>query len=682
MRQLDGLRAVAILVVLAYHSGVPGFDRGGFYGQDIFFVLSGFLITGLLLAEHDRMGKVSLAAFWSRRARRLLPALAVMLIATAAYVRFVAPPGQYLSFKGEALATAFYGSNWWLIGEGSNYFASTGAPSLLTHTWSLAVEEQFYLAWPVAVVLLLRGSRRRGVDGRRAVLVVSAALALASAAWMAVLHQGGASPSRLYYGTDTHSQCLLVGAALAAAWPAPAPGRVRLLALTGLIGAAATAAIVLTVAYSDTFAYDGGFLVLAVAVGALIAGVVGAPGSVPARILASWPAVRIGSISYGMYLWFLPVFTIIDHSATGLSGMALFGVRLGAVGAIAAASRCFVEAPVQRARLFRVQRSGRSATRPLVLGAGAVAAAAGMVAATVPGGLSAPSGSELASLQLPARIGAASAGGPGTWATSPAAGGPATRTLLITGDSTALTLGLALSGPAGAAGIRVVDDGRLGCGVAMSSRVLDHGVVSTPVPACNSAAPAAEQWPALLRQEVQRVRPAVVLVAAGRWEVLDRRPTDGAPWTAIDQAADARYVQAQLRLAIDVAAGEGARVLVATSPCFASGEEPDGSAWPEDGAARLRAYDAAVDAAVRAEVVADPGRAAVLDLGALVCPGGVYHQRLDGITVRAPDGIHYPFFSLSDPSAPDPDTLAETEKFGSWMFSRMLPALTAESGTG
>ena len=144
---LDGIRGVAIIVIMGYHGGVF-LTSGGFYSLDTFFALSGFLITSLLVAEWQRTGTVRLAAFWARRARRLLPALLLMLLGVAAYAAFLVPAGTYPTLRGDGFSALFYFANWHFIAVGSNYFDQTALTSPLTHTWSLAVEEQFYLVWP------------------------------------------------------------------------------------------------------------------------------------------------------------------------------------------------------------------------------------------------------------------------------------------------------------------------------------------------------------------------------------------------------------------------------------------------------------------------------------------------------------------------------------------------------
>ncbi len=210
---LDGLRAVALLIIMGYHFGV-GWLQGGFFSLDIFYVLSGYLITGLLVSEYRKRSAIKLSAFWLRRARRLLPALLIVLVAVTLMVRFAEPAGLYPDFRLSALSALFYFSNWWQIATSGNYFAATGPVSPLTHTWSLAVEEQFYLIWPLVVLAVMHLSRNF-VRGIRVLLVLSVAGAVASAVEMALLYHPTANTTRLYFGTDTHAQSILVGSVLA-----------------------------------------------------------------------------------------------------------------------------------------------------------------------------------------------------------------------------------------------------------------------------------------------------------------------------------------------------------------------------------------------------------------------------------------------------------------------------------
>ena len=210
MPALDGLRALAVLAVLLYHGNVS-WAHGGYFGVDAFFVLSGFLITGLLLAEWRDEGGINFKQFWVRRARRLLPALALVVVAVAVYAARYAMPIELHQLRRDALSTIGYVANWSQIFAHQSYFEQFAAPSALKHTWSLAIEEQFYLVWP----LLVFAAMRIGRGSKKVLLGGCLVLATASAIEMAVLYSPGHDPSRVYYGTDTRAQSLLIGAILA-----------------------------------------------------------------------------------------------------------------------------------------------------------------------------------------------------------------------------------------------------------------------------------------------------------------------------------------------------------------------------------------------------------------------------------------------------------------------------------
>src|ERR687894_1117737 len=208
---LDGLRALAVIAVLLYHAGISWIP-GGFLGVEVFFVLSGYLITALLLAEWRTKGSVDVKAFWLGRARRLLPALYLLLVVTLAYA-VVFLPGEVAGLREDVIAALGYVTNWYLVLGHESYFEAVGRPSLLKHLWSLAVEEQFYLFWPLVFWLGVSFGATRWRTRR--VLMAALGGAAISVALMAVLFVPGVDPSRLYYGTDTRAGGLLVGAALA-----------------------------------------------------------------------------------------------------------------------------------------------------------------------------------------------------------------------------------------------------------------------------------------------------------------------------------------------------------------------------------------------------------------------------------------------------------------------------------
>lgn len=356
---LDGLRALAVLAVLCYHLGFF-WARGGYLGVDLFFVLSGFLITSLLLEEHEDRGTIRLGSFWIRRARRLLPALFVMV---AAVFVFIVLEGRYgntdvvagidlSSLRDQALATLLYVANWQQVVTQHSYFAQFSAPSPLQHTWSLAIEEQFYLVWPfVTLGLVARGLVAR----RRLGIVVTVVLAIASTVLMAVLFQHAqADPYRVYYGTDTRLADLAIGAALA--WLTvrrpDTPPRIALavriaapFALGGLLVLMALAGSAQGV--PSAFMFDGGFLLASILCAIVIADV-RLPNSTLAAGFRWRPIVAIGIVSYGIYLWHWPVIVLVTPASSGLSGSSLLVARLAIIAGFVLASYYLVEQPVRR----------------------------------------------------------------------------------------------------------------------------------------------------------------------------------------------------------------------------------------------------------------------------------------------------------------------------------------------
>ncbi len=361
---LDGVRALAVLGVLFYH-GDQTWMRGGFLGVDVFFVLSGFLITTLIVEEFDRSGRVDFKQFYIRRARRLLPALILVLIVVGAATAFIYRDSA-ASFRADALASLFYVTNWWYIVADQSYFEAIGRPAFLQHLWSLAVEEQFYLIWPAIAVVLMRWRGRRGV------FWVALGGSILSTLWMIFLSVSNgfpleADPSRAYFGTDTHVMGLLLGAALAMVWR---PGRlstrltVGARAIITAIGAAALFGVIWffwQVGEYSPFMYRGGFLILSVLVVILIAAA-SHPGAPFGRVIGSQPWRYIGQRSYGLYLWHWPIFVItrpvLDIPLEGFANLAL---RLGLTFVVAELSYRYVEIPIRRGAIGRFFTQWREA---------------------------------------------------------------------------------------------------------------------------------------------------------------------------------------------------------------------------------------------------------------------------------------------------------------------------------
>ncbi len=353
---LDGLRAVAVAAVVLYHADVMWLP-GGFLGVDVFFVLSGFLITSLLLVELDRSGRIDFGRFYLRRARRLLPALVAVLIAVAFLVATVAYDSAS-GFRRDLPGALLYVSNWTSILTDLSYFEFIGRPPMLQHLWSLAVEEQFYIVWPSVALLAYRWRAGRGVA------IVALTLALGSTVAMLVGSVLGdmpasADPSRLYFGTDTHSMGILLGAALAVFWR---PGRTAavldprasaVISGAGVAGLAALIAMFVLFGEYSTTLYRGGFLLVAL-VSAVVVAAASHRGAAFGPLLGNKPMRWIGRRSYGIYLWHWPLFLVtrpgVDIPITGIPALAL---RLGLLLVIADLSYRFVEMPVRRGALGR-----------------------------------------------------------------------------------------------------------------------------------------------------------------------------------------------------------------------------------------------------------------------------------------------------------------------------------------
>ena len=658
IRALDGLRAVALLIIMGYHFGV-GWLQGGFFSLDIFYVLSGYLITGLLLDEYGKRHRVKLSAFWLRRARRLLPALLIVLVAVTVMVRFAEPAGLYPGLRMDALSALFYFSNWWQIAASGNYFVATGAVSPLTHTWSLAVEEQFYLIWPL-IVLIVMGLSRTVARGVRALLVLSVVGAVASAHEMALLFNPSANITRLYFGTDTHAQSILVGAALAcvmttvqmrrgAEGMAPSAHSHmlrRVLVLMGMAGFVGTLSLTYFQNGTSWFDYRGGFMLSAVSAAAIIIGAACVPGGPIAAVLSLRPLVWLGTISYGAYLWHYPVSIYLDAARTGLSGLALLTVRFASTILLATLSFYLVERPVMIGTFWRSVKAGIPAVSLL---AGTVAI---VLAGSTSDALATPSVAV-----LPNR---------------PAQPGRNTVPILLVGDSTALTLGFSLAYIPEEAkyGANVIDVGNEGCGVAEGRFVEVNGTTRAVTGACNSESPADAQWPALLQHDLSQYRPRVVVLLAGYWEVFDRTDPAGQV-TNITQPSYAGYVEDQLRRFVAIASSAGRHVVMMTAPYYDASELPNGKSPPQDDPTRVNDYNDLV----RDVALDNPHTVTLVRLNHIVSPNGRFTSAIGNITIRAPDGIHFAFYQPFDETVPMPDTLAQVASLARWLDPKLYPLI-------
>jgi peptidoglycan/LPS O-acetylase OafA/YrhL len=345
---IDALRAIAVLAVFLYHAGV-GWMPGGFLGVDVFFVISGYLITSLLLSERRSTGKVRLGQFWLRRARRLLPAVGVM-IAVTMIVAAIVEPDRLTELRGDAISSLAYVANWHFIFEHQSYFDQFQRPSLFRHLWSLSVEEQFYLFWPLAFAagMSLLGRKRLALG------VLAGAAASLALTWILF---DPSDASRVYYGTDTHAAGLLIGVALALVW-APwqlqraKPGRWcgPVLDAVGVIALGYLALSFLRVHDYDLALFHGGYLWLALASTAVIA-VIAHPAARLGGLLARPTLVWLGLRSYSFYLWHWPVLALTRPGLdVSLPRGVLIPLQLLVVLALADLSYRFVELPFRGKR--------------------------------------------------------------------------------------------------------------------------------------------------------------------------------------------------------------------------------------------------------------------------------------------------------------------------------------------
>jgi len=626
---LDGLRGIAVGAVLLYHGGVT-WMRGGFLGVDVFFVLSGYLITTLLLVEWGRTRDIRLGRFWLRRARRLLPALGLVLSGVAVYAAFIADRSQLASIRADAFSAIGYVANWRFVLSGQGYFEEFTAPSPLRHVWSLAIEEQFYLLWPFIVLGLLRWRPKL-----RFLTRLFAGSALASALLMAVLFRADRDPSRVYYGTDTRAQALLIGAALAAALLAARqrsgkrPLRAVPLVRAGLAGAGALTLMLIAVRDTSAWMYRGGYLLAAVATAAVICAAVQPRRNVVRAMLSPTPLRAVGKVSYGLYLWHWPVYLTVTEERFGLGGTALLMVRLLVTGALAVASYFLVELPIRHGAWPALRR------RALVV-VPAVAAAIALVFVLVPAVRGTEPGVAVAS------------NGP-VPSTTPGDTPPAR--VLVVGDSVAKTLGDGFDRGANEVGVELFNRGRLACGLAEKA-IIEHGGRSEPTePSCDG-------WPAQWRTWVEELQPAVSVVLFDVFVVQDIE-VDGRS-LPFDTPASDRYLLRQLGRGVDALLVAGAPVVLLTSPYNDRPERVGSSVdWDEDDPKRIEHWNELLRRYAK-QHAADG--VTLVDLNEYLSPNGEYTNARSGVELRY-DGVHF-----------NPDA-------GQLVFAWLLPQLPS-SGAG
>jgi len=602
---LDGLRGAAVAGVLLFHGGHL---QGGYLGVDLFFVLSGYLITSLLLAESRTTGAIGLKAFWARRARRLLPALVLMLLGVAVYARFVAQPSELHQIRIDALATIAYVANWRFVFEHFSYWSLFTAPSPLQHTWSLAIEEQFYIVWPIVLVLIARVAHRGSIEARaRLIFITSITLAFASGTWAILLYRTAGS-NRVYYGTDTRAAAILLGAALAAGvvWRGQAVTR-RGRVCVEVLGIAGT--LVLAVAWvrlpgTSPVLYRGALFACSLAAVAVIASVTQPSPGLLAKVFQLRPLVLLGMISYGVYLYHWPIFLWLGH-ATGLQGWALFALQIAVTLAVSIVSFVAVERPIRHGALRWPKPLAVVPATAIVVAAAVVVMTSGYVplSATVshPDSLRAVTRSVRATSSQPAR-------------------------LMLVGNSVAFYLAREgfeqlHTSPT----LVVLNEAFPICAFppeATAYRLNDsdgNQFLALTLP-CNRG------W----ATDVETFRPQVVLFTMGDLLGELRDGTTG-QWLRPCTSGFDDWFESSLLDAASVLTAYGAHLVIATS-AYSQYYEAPLDRWGQTDCMNRVEHEVGT---------LDPRTVSVVDLGLYVCPTfGHCRQTIDGVPMR-PDGIHY-----------------------------------------
>ena len=669
---LDGMRGLAVALVLLFHGGVAQ-ARGGYLGVTMFFTLSGFLITSLLLVEHAGSGRLSLRRFWARRARRLVPALLLTFPLVALVVR-LAPQPPSSGLMGDAASSLLWFQNWRLVLAHSSYADLFSLPSPFQHFWSLAVEEQYYLVFPLLALFFL------GRAGKRAFATLLGILIVVSVALGTAMTAHAPTITRAYYGTDSRIAEILIGALLAVAVVRDgatltlAP-RLRHVLDAAAIGALATLGwLVTTLAYGDARLFRGGLLLAALCTAVLIFAAV-QPGSLVARALSLRPLAALGVISYGVYLFHWPLFLLITKDTAHADGVKLFALRIGATLALAAVSYAVVENPIRRGALRRTPALTGWAFSA-VTGLAVVALAAGVISLPSlprdrnPVGNSAAPGSSLSQPSTSAGTGKAVKGGVSTPrkkgpATAGVANRPATSPAAVSRHHKKAGVPQQLVGtpgvdytqppapptvPPGALKVVVVGDsignnfGR-GLGFWAQDRT-DVAVYNLAIPACPIARGGVRRidpdrmfaiaawcgwWgdPTSPRyQALVNFAPDVVFVEDGINEIFDRKLDSWSNWEKPSDTQFDQWLTSEYEAFIKTVSG--AKVVIANAPC---GDFADHFPTATDGPQRVQN----INNLDYARII----NASSANLFNEVCPNGQYSNTVDGVDDARPDGFHF-----------------------------------------
>jgi len=681
---LDGLRGVALTAILCFHAGFE-WIHGGYLPLTTFFVLSGFLITSLLLLEHQRKGEINLIAFWGRRARRLVPAAIVALALVAVYVAAIDEPVEGL--RGDVFASLGWVANWRFIFAERSYADLFGDPSPLQHFWSLAVEEQFYLFLPLfAVGTLYLANGKRWLFASVTVVLVAA-----SAVAMAILHVPGEPPLRAYFGTDTRAAELLVGVLLAFLLIGPnglrrltGPARVAV-NIGGAAALAVTGVLWFVAREFDSRLYEGGLLGISL-MAALIVASGTQEGTIVTRLLSFEPFAALGRVSYGVYLFHWPLFLWMDEGRTGLEGGPLFAARMAVTMVLTVASYHLLERPI-RNRQWRPQlmlAGWANATVAVAAVLVVVTASTGRTdlltvrdaddgtptvirartdyeasdggdgdTSTTGGPASSSSTTNTtgttargwthngSTSSLPSSSPTTTPGTTGPGGTSPTTVKPATTTtkppppplkLLVVGDSLARNLAGGLEAHQEKHNdMSILSYAFDGCPVVTEGVMFWPGDRSQHTVDGHCGARKAE-WAAQIRD----FDPDVVFISSSIFDILDRQIAGWAgPLTIGDPTFDS-WLKASQRQVVSTLGAGGARVVWGTQPCAQF--DPRHANHHENGEGNRR-----IDLL---NVRISQSGATIADLDGKMCPGGGFTSTVAGVSNARSDGVH-----LSPPAA-------------------------------
>ncbi|MGB6209529.1 acyltransferase family protein, partial [Mycobacterium sp.] len=547
-------------------------------------------------------------------------------------------PEAVAGLRDDAVAAFFWVANWMFVADKTDYFTRGATPSPLQHAWSLGVEEQYYIIWPlvlvtVAVLLAARARRRQRwatLGGVRLTVLLLATLGALASAAAAILLVSDATRDRVYFGTDTRAQALLVGAAASAllvsdwsslnrGWSLIRSRRgkwiARLLPVVGL----ALLGVATHYATGSAREFHEGLLLVAAIAAVLVIAPVALDQRGPVAVALAWgPVAWLGTISYGVYLWHWPIFLVLNGERTGWSGLSLFAVRCAATLAVSIVSWWAIERPIRRWRPVRV---------PLLPLAGATAATAAAVILLVVPVSARPGGGPLAGSLPPgvSSVAVVSPSPPKAFIPARAVGQRDPRrpfTVSVFGDSIGWTLMHFLPPTPG---FQFIDHTVIGCSLVRGGPYRYLGETLDQKGEC-------ESWPSRWRSEIAIDQPDAILLIAGRWETVDR--VNEGRWTHIGDPAFDAYLTAELGSAVDILSSSGAPLTVANLPYSRRGERPDGNSWPEDQPERVKEWNKLLSGTI--------GRrrgVRILDLNKKLCPDGVYTAKVDGIQVRS-DGVH------------------------------------------